>query len=152
MSRILEILKSPVHNWMGWIALVTGVALSITLLSGYSHSIYIVFNFAVNISYWEVIFFIPMLLLFFNVACDLKLNPLVIDLCIGLSNFFLKSLYSVVGFCAVLLLANLIFGNMNYAKFFVITGFTAYFVAIAAHWMILDLEFQSNELCIETYC
>lgn len=151
MNKALKILKSSVHRWVGWTALATAVALSITLLNGNSNSLYVVFNWIVKISYWEIIFFAPMLVLLLNVACDLKLNPLVIDLCVGSSKFFLKSLYSFVGFCVVLLAANLILGDMNYAKFFAITGFTAYFVSIATHWMILDLESQSNELCTETY-
>lgn len=151
MSKSLEILKSSAHRWVGWTALATAVALSITLLNGNSKSLYLVFNWIVSIGYWEIVFFVPMLVLLLNVACDLKLNPLVIDLCVGSSKFFLKSFYSLVGFCIVLLVANLIFGDINYAKFFAITGFTAYFISIATHWMILDLESQSNELCIESY-
>ncbi|WP_145994100.1 hypothetical protein [Acinetobacter seifertii] len=152
MDRFLEVIKSSEHQWVGWIFLATGIALSIALPTGFIRIIDVLFHFFIEIKAWKLIFLTPITLLFLNVACDLKLNPLLIDLCFFLSKVFIKTLYYVVGFLGALLLTNLIFGHMNHAAFFALTGFTTYFVALSTHWMILDIELQSRELCIESYC
>lgn len=152
MDRILETFKSSEHRWIVWALLATGIALLIALPTGYIRIIDVLFHSFIEIKFWKLIFLTPIFILFLNVACDLKLNPLLIDLCFFLSKPLIKALYFVVGFLLALLLANLIFGHMNNAAFFAITGFTTYFIALATHWMILDLEFQSRALCIETYC
>lgn len=152
MDRFLDIFKSSEHRWIIWVLLATGIALSIALLTGYIRIIDVLFHSFIEIKFWKLIFLIPIFILFLNVACDLKLNPLLIDLCFFLSKSLIKALYYVVGFLVALLLANLIFGHMNHAAFFAITGFTTYFIALATHWMVLDLESQSRDLCIETYC
>lgn len=135
-----------------WALLATGIVLSIALLTGYIPIIDVLFHSYIEIEFWKLIFLIPIFVLFLNVACDLKLNLLLINLCSFLSKLLIKALYYVVGFLVALLLANLIFGHMNHAAFFAITGFTIYFITLATHWMVLDLESQSRDLCIETYC
>jgi E3 ubiquitin-protein ligase DOA10 len=152
LDRFLDIFKSSEHRWIIWVLLATGIALSIALLTGYIRIIDVLFHSFIEIKFWKLIFLTPIFILFLNVACDLKLNPLLIDLCFFLSKSLIKALYYVVGFLVALLLANLIFGHMNHAAFFAITGFTTYFIALATHWMVLDLESQSRDLCIETYC
>lgn len=151
MDRFLEILKSSEHRWIGWILLATGIALSIALPTGTIRIIDVLFHFFIEIKVWKLIFLTPIFILFLNVACDLKLNPLLIDLCFFLSKSLIKALYYVVGFLVALLLANFIFGHMNHAAFFAITGFTTYFVVLATHWVVLDLESKSRDLCTETY-
>lgn len=152
MNRLIEIFKSAEHRWIAWIALATLGALFVALPTGKINIIQFIFNHMVDINSWEFVFFIPVLILMSNVVCKLNLNPLLIDICFFFSKFLVKSIYCVVGFCATLMLAHLVFGHTNYAAYFAITGLTIYLISIAAHWMIFDLESQSRELCTETYC
>ncbi|WP_034594669.1 hypothetical protein [Acinetobacter sp. NIPH 298] len=152
MDRFREIFRSAEHKRSLWLIAISGLLLAIALKTGYTNLLEFLFNLAVSISYWETIFFIPIFTLLVNVAGDLKLNPLVIDLCVFFSKFLVKSIYAFVGFCTAMLLANLIFGQINNIAFFAIVGFTSYLVAIAVHWIILDLDSQSRDLCTETYC
>lgn len=152
LKKLLEIFKSSEHRWIVWMFIVTGIALLIALPTGVIRIVDVLFHFFIEIKLWKLVFLTPISILLLNVACDLKLNPILIDLCFFLSQPLIKALYTLAGFLAALLLANLIFGHMNHAAFFAITGFTTYFIALAAHWMVLDLESQSRDLCIETYC
>lgn len=152
LDRFLEIFKSSEHLWLVWASLATGIALLIALPTGYIGIIDLFFHFFIEIKPWKLIFLTPIFILLLNVLLDLKLNPLVIDLCFFTSKFLLKSLYIFVGFLVALLLANLLFGRMSNAAFFSITAFAVYFLAIATHWLVVHLESHSRDLCIETYC
>ncbi|MBJ8496450.1 hypothetical protein I6M95_02475 [Acinetobacter oleivorans] len=152
MDRFLEIFKSSEHRWIVWTLLATGIALSIAISTGYIRIIDVLFHVFIEIKFWKLLLLTSTYILLLNVIFDLKLNPLLIDLCFLLSKSLIKALYAFAGFSVALLLTNLIFGYMNHAAFFTITGFTTYFVALATHWIVLDLESQSRDLCIETYC
>ena len=108
----------------------------------------ILFNSHVSISYLELAALLPLFALFLIVAYKLKVDPIVIKGCVWTSKSIVKSLYLVVGFCMGLLLANLFYGHMNDVAFFAIVGFTTYFVALATHWMLLDLETESMQIAL----
>lgn len=135
-----------------WALLVTGIALAIAIPTGYIRIIDVLFHVFIEIKFWKLLLLTPTYILLLNVMFDLKLNPPLIDLCFSLSKLLIKALYAFAGFLAALLLANLIFGHMNYVAFFAITGFTTYCVALATHWVVLDLESQSRDLWIKAYC
>lgn len=132
--------------------LATGIALSIAILTESIRIIDFLFYFFIEIKFWKLLLLTPIFVLLLNVILDLKLNPLLIDLCFFLSKLLINALYAFAGFLAASLLANLFFGHMNYISFFAITGFTTYFLSLATHWIVLDLESQSRDLCSETYC
>ncbi|WP_416040938.1 hypothetical protein [Acinetobacter lactucae] len=146
MRKISEILKSRQQLWILTIAVITGIALSIALPTGYIKIVEVVFKFLVNITPFEFLFFIPLSTLLANVVFKLKLNFILIGLCSYLSKKIVISLNCLVGFCLALLLVNLAFNHIQDALFFGIVGFTTYLVAVATHWIVLDLESQSNSL------
>lgn len=144
LRKISEILKSKEQLWILIIAVITGIALSIALPTGYIKIVEVVFKFLVNITPFEFLFFIPLSILLANVIFKLKLNFILIELCSYLSKRIVVSLNCLVGFCLPLFLMNLGFNHIPDALFFAIIGFTTYLIAIASHWIILDLETQSN--------
>lgn len=146
LEKILAILKSKQQHWILTVAAITGIALSIALPTGHIKTVEMVFKFFVNITPLEFLFFIPLSALLANVVFKLKLNFILIELCSYLSKKIVISLNCLVGFCLALLLVNLAFNHISDALFFAIVGFTTYLIAIASHWIILDLGTQSNEL------
>lgn len=146
LERILAILKSKQQHWILIVAVITGISLSIALPTGYIKTVEMVFKFFVNITPLEFLFFIPLSALLANVVFKLKLNFILIGLCSYLSKKIVISLNCLVGFCLALLLVNLVFNHISDALFFAITGFTTYLIAISVHWVVLDLEAQSNNL------
>ncbi|MBR7737376.1 hypothetical protein [Acinetobacter nosocomialis] len=97
MDTFLKMIKSSEHQCIEWMFLATEIALSTALPTGFIRIIDVLFHFFIEIKAWKLIFLIPITLLFLNVACDLKLNPVLIDLCFFLSKVFIKTLYYV--FC-----------------------------------------------------
>lgn len=128
--------------------LLTLVVVIVALYTGYINIVEILFNSRVSISYLELAAMLPFFALFLIVAYKLKVDPIVIKGCVWTSKSIVKSLYLVVGFCMGLLLANLFYGHMNDVAFFAIVGFTTYFVALATHWMLLDLETESMQIAL----
>lgn len=146
LRKILEILKSKEQRWILIVAVITAIALAIALPTGYIKIVEVVFNFLVNITPFELLSFIPLTLLLVSVIFKFKLSLTLINLCSYLSKKMVISLNCMVGFCLALLVVNLGFNHISDALFFAIVGFTTYLIAIASHWIILDLETQSNEL------
>ncbi|KJH57014.1 hypothetical protein [Acinetobacter calcoaceticus] len=146
MRKILEILKSKEQRWILIVAVITAIALAIALPFGYINLVKVVFNFFVRISPLEFILFIPLFFLLFNVIFKWKINLILIGLCSFFSKKIVNSLNCFVGFCLPLFLMNLGFNHIPDALFFATIGLTTYLIAIASHWIILDLETQSNDL------
>lgn len=146
MRKILELLKSKEQRWILIVAVITGIALSIALPTGYIKIVEVVFNLLVSITPFELLSFIPLTLLLVSVIFKFKLSLTLINLFSYLSKKIVISLNCMVGFCLALLVANLGFNHIQDALFFAIIGFTTYLIAIASHWIILDLETQSNDL------
>ncbi|ETQ96913.1 hypothetical protein P673_3183 [Acinetobacter baumannii UH6507] len=146
LRKISEILKSKEQRWILIIAVITSIALSIALPTGYIKVVQVVFDFLVNITPFELLSFIPLTILLVSVIFKFKLNLILINLCSYLSKKIVISLNSMVGFCLALFLVNLGFNHIQDALFFGIVGFTTYLVAVATHWIVLDLESQSNSL------
>lgn len=142
LERILVILQSKMQYTILALGIITGIALP----TGYIAAVDFIFKILVNITPYHLSLLIGVLILFFNVVFKLKLSPRIIKACSFFSKIIVQLLNKVVGFCLALLVVNLFFNNLEYSAFFAITGFTTYFVGLATHWMILDLETQSNDL------
>lgn len=148
MNKVLDVLRSREHRHVVYIAILTLIVLSIALPTEHINIVEILFNLLVSIGYLEFIAIVPSCLLVVIVASGYRLNLSVVKFFVWLSKFTVKALYAVVGFSLALLLANLLYGHMTDAAFFAIVSFTTYFVALAVHWMLLDLESQSIALSI----
>lgn len=151
MNKVLDVFRSGEHRRIGYIAALTLIVLSIALPTGHINLVEILFNLLISIGYLEFIAIIPSCLLVAIVAFGCRINLSVVKFFVRLSKFTVKALYTVVGFSLALLLANLLYGHMTDAAFFAIVSFTTYFVALAVHWMLLDLESQSIALSITAY-
>ncbi|MFW1979454.1 hypothetical protein [Acinetobacter baumannii] len=146
MEKTILILKSKMQYTILVFSIITGIALAVALPTGYIAVVDFIFKILVNITPYHLSLLSGVLILFFNVVFKLKLSPRIIKACSFSSKIIVQLLNKVVGFCLALLVVNLFFNNLEYSAFFAITGFTTYFIGLATHWMILDLETQSKDL------
>ncbi|MDV7566186.1 hypothetical protein R4671_07750 [Acinetobacter baumannii] len=72
MRKISEILKSKEQRWILIIAVITSIALSIALPTGYIKVVQVVFDFLVNITPFELLSFIPLTILLVSVIFKFK--------------------------------------------------------------------------------
>lgn len=72
LRKISEILKSKEQRWILIIAVITSIALSIALPTGYIKVVQVVFDFLVNITPFELLSFIPLTILLVSVIFKFK--------------------------------------------------------------------------------